>query len=117
MKAAVSAWTSSATLQSVLEALGHAGTSASPMVFETLLSSAKDKAATLEQHNASLGGGGLRDALEAQRRAEAKASEAQAEAARQIQWNHDFRAKIGVLIAEPHLATRDADLREATAGA
>lgn len=117
MKAAASAWTSSVTLQSVLEALGHLGTSANPTVFQALLGSAKEKAATLEQHNASLGGSGLRDALEAQCRAEAKASEAEAEAARQIRWNDEFRAKIGSLIAEPRPKARDADLREATAGA
>ena len=45
---------------------------------EALLDSASEKASTLEQHNTSLGGQGLRDVLEAQRKAEARSSEAEA---------------------------------------
>ena len=53
-------WRSSTSLQSVLEALGHLGTAAAPALFEALLDSASEKASTLEQHNTSLGGHGIR---------------------------------------------------------
>eukprot|EP00928_Gymnodinium_smaydae_P013365 TRINITY_DN14878_c0_g3_i1.p1 TRINITY_DN14878_c0_g3~~TRINITY_DN14878_c0_g3_i1.p1 ORF type:complete len:725 (-),score=103.87 TRINITY_DN14878_c0_g3_i1:151-2325(-) len=109
VEAAVNTWAEAASLQSLLEALEHLGTSANPSVFQQLVSSAKGKASTLEQHNKSLKGDGLREALAAQRKAEAKAAEAEEEAARQIRWNNEFKAKVGVLLAEPRPQTVNAD--------
>jgi len=129
MEAAVSAWTNTASLQSVLEAIGHLGTSANPAMFHALLASARAKALTLEQQHSSLGGNGLRDALEAQRKAEAKASEAEARAAKQTQSNEELKASIASMIAEPcplranlgsliaGLSASDTEIRKATAGA
>lgn len=129
MKSAVNAWASSASLQYVLEALGCLGTYANPALFQTLLGSASAKALTLEQHNASLSGGGLRDALEAQRKADARASEAEAMAAKQAQACDEMKATIASMIAEPcplraqirsligEPSASDLESRKATAGA
>ena len=117
MQAAAVSWTDQATLQAVLDALGHLGMSGDPAVFQSLLGAAKQKATVLEEHNASLGGGGLRNAIEAQRRAEEKAVAAEAQEKRHvIQWKEEFRAKVGALIADPLPEVCGAEARLAAAG-
>merc|ERR1712224_1075718 len=74
---AAESWARSATLTSLLEAMGRLDTSSNRKApFQVLLNAAREKATTLQQHNDALGGGALRSALEAQQKAEAEAAAA-----------------------------------------